>query len=120
MVSHSSDRSSFSLLGQISFHLFSSKGDEGEHQSTAVPMEEEEDDDDDPENRYDSTRKDLKQIITHPRRGLKREQRSSKQVVKTRSACLVQTRSQASRQLEREARKQTPQSRNEKKIRFKR
>lgn len=77
-----------------------------------MPVEEEEDDDDnDPENRYDSIHKDLKKIITHPRRGRKQEQRNSKQVVKTRSACLVKTRSQASRKFEREARKQTPKSR---------
>lgn len=78
---------------------------------------EEEEDDDDPENRYDSIHKDLKKIITHPRRGRKQEQRNSKQVVKTRSACLVKTRSQASRKSEREARKQTPKPRNVKRKR---
>lgn len=94
-----------------------SQGDEGDNKSQTVPMEEEEDDDNDPENRYDSIRKDFKKIITHPRRGRKQEQRNSKQVVKTRSACLVKTRSQASRKFERGARKQTPKSRNEKKLR---
>lgn len=92
-------------------------GDEGDPKSRAVPMEEEEDDDDDdPENRYDSIHKDLKKIITHPRRGRKPAQRKSKQVVKTRTACLVKTRSQASRKFEQGARKQRPKSRNAKKV----
>lgn len=98
-----------------SLPLFSPQGDEGESKSGAVPMEEEEDDDDDPENRYDSIRKDFKKIITHPRRGRKRNQRNTKQVVKTRSACLVKTRSQASHKFGREARKQTPKSRKKRK-----
>lgn len=90
-------------------------GDEGETKSRAVPMEEEEDDDDDdPENRYDTIRKDLKKIITHPRRGRKPAQRKSKQVVKTTTACLVKTRSRASRKFEQGARKQRPKSRNAK------
>ncbi|NWZ23988.1 ATRX regulator, partial [Asarcornis scutulata] len=94
-----------------------SSGDEGDPKSRAVPMEEEEDDDDDdPENRYDSIHKDLKKIITHPRRGRKPAQRKSKQVVKTRTACLVKTRSQASRKFEQGARKQRPKSRNAKKV----
>ncbi|NWI09919.1 ATRX regulator, partial [Crypturellus soui] len=94
-----------------------SSEDEGETKSRAVPREEEEDDDDDdPENRYDSIRKDLKQIITHPRRGRIPAQRKSKQVVKTRTACLVKTRSQASRKVEQGARKQRPKSRNAKKV----
>ncbi|NXI62530.1 ATRX regulator, partial [Anseranas semipalmata] len=94
-----------------------SSGDEGDTKSRAVPMEEEEDDDDDdPENRYDSIHKDLKKIITHPRRGRKPAQRKSKQVVKTRTACLVKTRSQASRKFEQGARKQRPKSRNAKKV----
>lgn len=95
------------------FTLFSPQGDEGESKSGTVPMEEEEDDDDDPENRYDSIHKDCKKIITHPRR--KRNQRNTKQVVKTRSACLVKTRSRASRKFEREARKQTPKPRKKRK-----
>ncbi|NXK02410.1 ATRX regulator, partial [Herpetotheres cachinnans] len=94
-----------------------SSGDEGEAKSRAVPMEEEEDDDDDdPENRYDTIRKDLKKIITHPRCGRKPAQRKSKQVVKTTTACLVKTRSRASRKFERGARKQRPKSRNAKKV----
>ncbi|NXG78229.1 ATRX regulator, partial [Baryphthengus martii] len=94
-----------------------SSGDEGETKSRAVPMEEEDDDDDDdPENRYDTIRKDLKKIITHPRRGRKAAQRKSKQVVKTTTACLVKTHSRASRKLERGARKQRPKSRNVKKV----
>ncbi|NXA32475.1 ATRX regulator, partial [Eudromia elegans] len=94
-----------------------SSEDEGETKSRAVPMEEEEDDDDDdPENRYDSIHKDLKQIITHPRRGRIPAQRKSKQVVKTRTACLVKTRSQASRKFDQGARKQRPKSRNAKKV----
>ncbi|NXD84070.1 ATRX regulator, partial [Halcyon senegalensis] len=93
-----------------------SSGDEGETKSRTVPMEEEEDDDDDdPENRYDTTRKDLKKIITHPRRGRKPAQRKSKQVVKTTTACLVKTHSRASRKFEQGARKQRPKSRNAKK-----
>ncbi|XP_070808035.1 transcriptional regulator ATRX [Pituophis catenifer annectens] len=40
-----------SLLVDRKLGFFQSSGDEGEHQSAAVPMEEEEDDDDDPENR---------------------------------------------------------------------
>ncbi|NXJ91226.1 ATRX regulator, partial [Corythaixoides concolor] len=94
-----------------------SSGDEGETKSRAVPMEEEEDDDDDdPENRYDTIHKDLKKIITHPRRGRKPAQRKSKQVVKTTTACLVKTRSRASRKFEQGARKQRPKSRNAKKV----
>ncbi|NWI69541.1 ATRX regulator, partial [Todus mexicanus] len=94
-----------------------SSGDEGETKSRAVPMEEEEDDDDDdPENRYDTIRKDLKKIITHPRRGRKPAQRKSKQVVKTTTACLVKTRSRASRKFEQGARKQRPKSRNAKQV----
>ncbi|NWW44474.1 ATRX regulator, partial [Pedionomus torquatus] len=94
-----------------------SSGDEGETKSRAVPMEEEEDDDDDdPENRYDTIRKDLKKIITHPRRGRKPAQRKSKQVVKTTTACLVKTHSRASRKFEQGARKQRPKSRNAKKV----
>ncbi|NXS59111.1 ATRX regulator, partial [Brachypteracias leptosomus] len=90
-----------------------SSGDEGETKARAVPMEEEEDDDDDdPENRYDTIRKDLKQIITHPRRGRKAAQRKSKQVVKTTAACLVKTHSRASRKFEQGARK--PKARNAK------
>ncbi|NXK84060.1 ATRX regulator, partial [Amazona guildingii] len=84
-----------------------SSGDEGETKSRAFPMEEEEDDDDDdPENRYDTIRKDLKKIITHPRRGRKPAQRKSKQVVKTTAACLVKTHSRASRKFDQGARKQ--------------
>ncbi|NWX23874.1 ATRX regulator, partial [Aegotheles bennettii] len=93
-----------------------SSGDEGEAKTRTVPMEEEEDDDDDPENRYDTIRKDLKKIITHPRRGRKPAQRKSKQVVKTTTACLVKTRSRASRKFEQGARKQRPKSRNAKKV----
>ncbi|NXJ38891.1 ATRX regulator, partial [Ciconia maguari] len=93
-----------------------SSGDEGETKSRAVPMEEEDDDDDDPENRYDTICKDLKKIITHPRRGRKPAQRKSKQVVKTTTACLVKTRSRASRKFEQGARKQRPKSRNAKKV----
>ncbi|NXE23890.1 ATRX regulator, partial [Ardeotis kori] len=94
-----------------------SSGDEGEAKSRTVPMEEEEDDDDDdPENRYDTIRKDLKKIITHPRRGRKPAQQKSKQVVKTTTACLVKTRSRASRKSEQGARKQRPKSRNTKKV----
>ncbi|NXH18577.1 ATRX regulator, partial [Bucco capensis] len=94
-----------------------SSGDEGETKSRAVPMEEEEDDDDDdPENRYDTIPKDLKKIITHPRRGRKPAQRKSKQAVKTTAACLVKTRSRASRNFEQGARKQRPKARNAKKV----
>ncbi|NXE10743.1 ATRX regulator, partial [Lophotis ruficrista] len=94
-----------------------SSGDEGEAKSRTVPMEEEEDDDDDdPENRYDTIRKDLKKIITHPRRGRKPAQQKSKQVVKTTTACLVKTRSRASRKSEQGARKQRPKPRNTKKV----
>ncbi|NWS76130.1 ATRX regulator, partial [Crotophaga sulcirostris] len=94
-----------------------SSGDEGETKSRAVPMEEEEDDDDDdPENRYDTIRKDLKKVITHPRRGRKPAQRKSKQVVKTTTACLVKTRSRASCKFEQGAGKQRPKSRNAKKV----
>lgn len=70
--------------------------------------EEEDDDDDDPENRYDTLHKDLKTIITHPRRGRKPAQRRSKQVVKSTAACPVKTRSWASRKCELGARKQRP------------
>ncbi|NWH75463.1 ATRX regulator, partial [Piaya cayana] len=94
-----------------------SSGDEGEAKSRAVPMDEEEDDDDDdPENRYDTICKDLKKVITHPRRGRKPAQRKSKQVVKTKTACIVKTRSRASRKFEQGARKQRPKSRNAKKV----
>ncbi|NWS15411.1 ATRX regulator, partial [Pachyramphus minor] len=94
-----------------------SSGDEGEALSRTIPMEEEEDDDDDdPENRYDTLRKDLKSIITHPRRGRKAAQRKSKQVVKTTAACPVQTRSRASRKSEHGARKQRPKPRNAKQV----
>ncbi|NXC45361.1 ATRX regulator, partial [Penelope pileata] len=95
-----------------------SSGDEGETKSRAVPMEEEEDDDDDdPENRYDCIHKDLKKVyITHPRRGRKPAQRKSKQVVKTRTTCLVKTRSQASSKFEQGAREQRPKPRNAKKV----
>ncbi|NXE96326.1 ATRX regulator, partial [Menura novaehollandiae] len=94
-----------------------SSGDEGETLSRTIPMEEEEDDDDDdPENRYDTIRKDLKTIITHPRRGRKAAQRKSKQVVKTTAACLVKTRSRASRNFEHGARKQRPKARNAKQV----
>ncbi|NXL86081.1 ATRX regulator, partial [Alectura lathami] len=96
-----------------------SSGDEGVTKSRAVPMEEEEDDDDDddPENRYGSIHKDLKKIyITHPRRGRKPAQRKSKQVVKTRTTCLVKTRSQAASKFEQGAREQRPKSRNAKKV----
>ncbi|NXU12854.1 ATRX regulator, partial [Pardalotus punctatus] len=91
-----------------------SSGDEGEALSRTIPMEEEEDDDDDdPENRYDTLRKDLKTIITPPRRGRKAAQRKSKQVVKSTAACLVKTRSRASRK-KNGARKQRPRARNAK------
>ncbi|NXN06585.1 ATRX regulator, partial [Indicator maculatus] len=94
-----------------------SSGDEGETKSRAVPMEEEEeDDDDDPENRYDTIHKDLKKIITHPRRGRKPAQQKSKQVVKTTTACFVKTRSWASCKFEQGARKQRPKSRNAKQV----
>ncbi|NXI60792.1 ATRX regulator, partial [Chloroceryle aenea] len=94
-----------------------SSGDEGETKARTVPMEEEEDDDDDdPENRYDTIRKDLKKIITHPRRGRKPAQRKSKQVVKTTTACLVKTRSRASHKVEQGARKQRPKSRKAKRV----
>ncbi|NXY16954.1 ATRX regulator, partial [Atrichornis clamosus] len=94
-----------------------SSGDEGEALSRTIPMEEEEDDDDDdPENRYDTIRKDLKTIITHPRCGRKAAQRKSKQVVKTTAACLVKTRSRASRKCEHGARKQRPKARNAKQM----
>ncbi|NWT20369.1 ATRX regulator, partial [Vireo altiloquus] len=94
-----------------------SSGDEGEALSRTIPMEEEEDDDDDdPENRYDTLRKDLKTIITHPRRGRKPAQRRSKQVVKSSAACPVKTRSQASRKCEHGARKQRPRARNAKQM----
>ncbi|NXX24631.1 ATRX regulator, partial [Nicator chloris] len=92
-----------------------SSGDEGEALSRTIPMEEEDDDDDDdPENRYDTLHKDLKTIITHPRRGRKAAQRRSKQVVKSTAACPVQTRSRASRKCEHGARKQRPRARNAK------
>ncbi|NXH29659.1 ATRX regulator, partial [Myiagra hebetior] len=94
-----------------------SSGDEGEALSRTIPMEEEEDDDDDdPENRYDTLRKDLKTIITHPRRGRKPAQRRSKQVVKSTAACPVKTRSRASRKCEHGARKQRPRARNAKQM----
>ncbi|NXS89280.1 ATRX regulator, partial [Erpornis zantholeuca] len=92
-----------------------SSGDEGEALSRTIPMEEEEDDDDDdPENRYDTLRKDLKTIITHPRRGRKPAQRRSKQVVKSTAACPVKTRSWASRKCQHGARKQRPRATNAK------
>ncbi|NXK95160.1 ATRX regulator, partial [Formicarius rufipectus] len=94
-----------------------SSGDEGEALSRTIPMEEEEDDDDDdPENRYDTIHKDLKSIITHPRRGRKAAQRKSKQVVKTTAACLVKTRTRAPRKFEHGARKQRPKPRNAKQV----
>ncbi|NXP24746.1 ATRX regulator, partial [Scytalopus superciliaris] len=93
-----------------------SSGEEGEALSRTIPMEEEEDDDDDPENRYDTIRKDLKSIITHPRRGRKAAQRKSKQVVKTTAACLVKTRTRAPRKFEHGARKQRPKPRNAKQV----
>ncbi|NXC97626.1 ATRX regulator, partial [Certhia familiaris] len=94
-----------------------SSGDEGEALSRTIPMEEEEDDDDDdPENRYDTLRKDLKTIITQPRRGRKPAQRRSKQVVKSTAACPVKTRSRASRKCEHGARKQRPRARNAKQM----
>ncbi|NWR87341.1 ATRX regulator, partial [Furnarius figulus] len=93
-----------------------SSGDEGEALARTIPMEEEEDDDDDPENRYDTIRKDLKSIITHPRRGRKAAQRKSKQVVKTTAACLVKTRARAPRKFEHGARKQRPKPRNAKQV----
>ncbi|NXN93932.1 ATRX regulator, partial [Rhinopomastus cyanomelas] len=93
-----------------------SSGDEGETKARTVAVEEEEDDDDDdPENRYDTISKDLKKIITHPRRGHKPAQRKSKQVVKTTTACLVKTCTWASLKFERGARRQRPKSRNAKK-----
>ncbi|NXI16703.1 ATRX regulator, partial [Irena cyanogastra] len=94
-----------------------SSGDEGDALSRTIPMEEEEDDDDDdPENRYDTLRKDLKTIITHPRCGRKPAQRRSKQVVKSTAACPVKTRSRASRKCEHGARKQRPRARNAKQM----
>ncbi|NXA74229.1 ATRX regulator, partial [Thryothorus ludovicianus] len=94
-----------------------SSGDEGEALARTIPMEEEEDDDDDdPENRYDTLRKDLKTIITQPRRGRKPAQRRSKQVVKSTAACPVKTRSRASRKCEHGARKQRPRARNAKQM----
>ncbi|NWV32990.1 ATRX regulator, partial [Grantiella picta] len=94
-----------------------SSGDEGEALSRTIPMEEEEDDDDDdPENRYDTLRKDIKTIITPPRRGRKAAQRKSKQVVKSTAACLVKTRSRASRKCEHGARQQRPRARNAKQV----
>ncbi|NXO89017.1 ATRX regulator, partial [Certhia brachydactyla] len=94
-----------------------SSGDEGEALSRTIPMEgEEDDDDDDPENRYDTLRKDLKTIITQPRRGRKPAQRRSKQVVKSTAACPVKTRSRASRKCEHGARKQRPRARNAKQM----
>lgn len=98
----------FTHINRFSLGLFFS-GDEGEALSRTIPMEEEEDDDDDdPENRYDTLHKDLKTIITHPRRGRKPAQRRSKQVVKSTAACPVKTRSRASRKCELGARKQRP------------
>lgn len=92
-------------------------GDEAEALSRAMPMEEEEDDDDDdPENRYDTLRKDLETIITHPRRGRKPAQRRSKQGLKGSAACPVKTRARASRKCERGARKQRPRARNAKQM----
>ncbi|NWS28337.1 ATRX regulator, partial [Polioptila caerulea] len=94
-----------------------SSGDEGEALSRTIPMEEEEDDDDDdPENRYDTLRKDLKTLITQPRRGRKAAQRRSQQVVKSTAACPVKTRSRASRKCEHGARKQRPRARNAKQM----
>ncbi|NXG26061.1 ATRX regulator, partial [Grallaria varia] len=92
-----------------------SSEDEGEALSRTIPMEEEEeDDDDDPENRYDTIRKDLNSIITHPRRGRKAAHRKSKQAVKATAACLVKTRARAPRKSEPGARKQRPKPRNAK------
>ncbi|NXD97998.1 ATRX regulator, partial [Chaetorhynchus papuensis] len=99
-----------------------SSGDEGEALARTMPMEEEEDDDDDdPENRYDTLRKDLETLITHPRRGRKPAQRRSKQVVKSTAACPVKTRSRASCKCEhgarkQGARKQRPRARNAKQV----
>lgn len=84
--------------------LFSPQGDEALSKSVPVTVDDD-DDDNDPENRYDSICKDLKKIITHPRRGHKQQQRNRKPVVKTRSACLRKTRSQSSCKFERKARK---------------
>ncbi|VFV39711.1 transcriptional regulator atrx isoform [Lynx pardinus] len=81
-----------------------SSGDEALSKSVPVTVDDD-DDDNDPENRYDSICKDLKKIITHPRRGHKQQQRNRKPVVKTRSACLRKTRSQSSCKFERKARK---------------
>ncbi|PNI35377.1 ATRX isoform 12, partial [Pan troglodytes] len=81
-----------------------SSGDEALSKSVPVTVDDD-DDDNDPENRYDSICKDFKKIITHPRHGHKQQQRNSKQVVKTRSACLRKTRSQSSCKFERKARK---------------
>ncbi|NXO84137.1 ATRX regulator, partial [Sitta europaea] len=94
-----------------------SSGDEGEALARTIPVEEEEDDDDDdPENRYDTLRKDLKTLITQPRRGRKPAQRRSKQVVKSTAACPVKTRSRASRKCEHGASKQRPRARNAKQM----
>ncbi|NWW73111.1 ATRX regulator, partial [Climacteris rufus] len=95
-----------------------SSGDEGEALAKAIPMEEEEDDDDDdPENRYDTLHKDLKTLITHPRRGRKAAQRKSKQAVKSTAACPLKTRSRASsRQRGPGAAKQRPRGRNAKQV----
>ncbi|XP_018430881.1 PREDICTED: transcriptional regulator ATRX-like [Nanorana parkeri] len=86
-----------------------SSGDEAGTKSGAA--EDEEDDDDDPENRYDSHHTDLKKLITHPKRGSKAKHRKSKQVVQTRTSCLVKTRSQAARKLERVVGKPRPKTR---------
>ncbi|NXF07935.1 ATRX regulator, partial [Smithornis capensis] len=92
-----------------------SSGDEGEALSRSIPMEEEEDDDD-PENRYDTLRKDLNSILTHPRRGRRAAQRRSKQAVKGTAACLVTTRARAARKRGHGARKHRPRARNAKQV----
>ncbi|NXR74983.1 ATRX regulator, partial [Pycnonotus jocosus] len=105
-----------SLMLSADVGFCQSSGDEGDALSRTIPMEEEEDDDDDdPENRYDTLHKDIKTIITHPRRGRKPAQRRSKQVVKSTAACPVKTRSRASRKCEQGARKlRPPRARNAK------
>ncbi|OCT65773.1 hypothetical protein XELAEV_18042018mg [Xenopus laevis] len=88
-----------------------SSGDEARTICGAASAENDDDDDDDPENRYDSIHMDIKKIITHPKRGPKAEHRKSKQVVQTRTSCLVKTRSQAARKFERVAIKTRPKNR---------
>lgn len=103
------------VLQYIFFIVFSfhSVGDEEGAKSGAhaAEDEEEDDDDEDPENRYDSSHTDYKKLITHPKRGSKAKHRKSKQVVQTRTSCLVKTRSQATRKLERVVGKPRPKSR---------